>query len=78
MSVTFDPQIGAATRWQKGQPSPNPGDRPRKTAPFEVKLQGNRLAITASAAAVDERQVREQADLVARCLAKSLSEKPVL
>jgi uncharacterized protein DUF5681 len=32
MSVTFDPQIGAATRWQKGQPSPNPGGRPHKTA----------------------------------------------
>lgn len=32
MSITFDPQIGAATRWQKGQPSPNPGGRPHKTA----------------------------------------------
>ena len=32
MSTTFDPQIGAATRWQKGRPSPNPGGRPHKTA----------------------------------------------
>jgi hypothetical protein len=42
-------------------------------SPFEIKLQGNRLAITANAAAGDERQVREQADLVTRCLARSLS-----
>ena len=32
MSTTFDPQIGAATCWRKGQPSPNPGGRPHKTA----------------------------------------------
>lgn len=32
MPITFDPQIGAATRWRKGQPSPNPGGRPHKTA----------------------------------------------
>lgn len=29
MSRNFDPQIGAATRWRKGQPSPNPGGRPK-------------------------------------------------
>src|SRR5206468_3719755 len=28
---TFDPAIGAATQWRKGQPSPNPGGRPSKT-----------------------------------------------
>jgi hypothetical protein len=27
----FDPEIGRATRWTKGQPSPNPGGRPSKT-----------------------------------------------
>lgn len=27
----FDPEIGTGTRWEKGQPSPNPGGRPRKT-----------------------------------------------
>jgi Family of unknown function (DUF5681) len=32
MSTTFYPSIGVATRWQKGQPSPNPGGRPHKTA----------------------------------------------
>jgi hypothetical protein len=31
MSKTFDPEIGRATRWTKGQPSPNPGGRPSKT-----------------------------------------------
>jgi hypothetical protein len=33
MSKTFDPGIGTATRWTKGQASPNPGGRPSKT-PF--------------------------------------------
>jgi len=27
--MAFDPNIGAATRWRKGQPSPNPGGRPK-------------------------------------------------
>jgi hypothetical protein len=27
----FDPAIGKATRWQKGQASPNPGRHPRRT-----------------------------------------------
>lgn len=31
MNKQFDPAIGNATRWQKGQPSPNPSGRPRKT-----------------------------------------------
>jgi len=31
MSKTFDPEIGASTRWKAGQPSPNPGGRPRTT-----------------------------------------------
>jgi len=25
----FDPEIGKGTRWKKGQPSPNPGGRPK-------------------------------------------------
>jgi hypothetical protein len=29
MTKTFDPRIGAATRWRKGERSPNPGGRPR-------------------------------------------------
>ena len=29
MPNNFDPSIGAATRWKKGQPSPNPGGRPK-------------------------------------------------
>jgi hypothetical protein len=31
MNKTFDPAIGAATQWRKGQASPNPGGRPSKT-----------------------------------------------
>lgn len=31
MAKQFDPEIGKKTRWRKGQPSPNPGGRPRKT-----------------------------------------------
>ena len=31
MNKTFDPEIGRATRWTKGQASPNPGGRPNKT-----------------------------------------------
>ena len=27
----FDPGIGAATRWKKGRPSPNPGGRPKSS-----------------------------------------------
>ncbi|MBZ5721181.1 MAG: DUF5681 domain-containing protein [Acidobacteriia bacterium] len=29
MTTIFDPDIGKATRWRKGQPSPNPGGRPK-------------------------------------------------
>ncbi len=29
MASTFDPEIGRATRWKKGQASPNPGGRPK-------------------------------------------------
>jgi hypothetical protein len=32
MTNTFDPTIGVATRWKRGQPSPNPGGRPRTRA----------------------------------------------
>jgi hypothetical protein len=27
--MPFNPNIGAGTRWKKGQPSPNPGGRPK-------------------------------------------------
>ena len=29
MTNNFDPSIGTATRWRRGQPSPNPGGRPK-------------------------------------------------
>jgi hypothetical protein len=31
MNKNFDPAIGAATRWRKKGPSPNPAGRPKKT-----------------------------------------------
>jgi hypothetical protein len=31
MSKLFDPEIGKATQWRRGQASPNPGGRPSKT-----------------------------------------------
>jgi hypothetical protein len=31
MNKNFNPAIGTATRWQKGQPSPNPAGRPKET-----------------------------------------------
>ena len=27
--MAFDPSIGKVTQWRKGQPSPNPGGRPK-------------------------------------------------
>jgi hypothetical protein len=29
VTTIFDPTIGVSTRWKKGQPSPNPGGRPK-------------------------------------------------
>jgi hypothetical protein len=40
----FDPEIGKATRWRKGQPSPNPGGRPKSRILSEALR--NRLAET--------------------------------
>jgi hypothetical protein len=36
--ATFTPDIGKSTRWEKGQPSPNPGGRPR-TAVLSAALR---------------------------------------
>lgn len=62
MSTTFDPQIGAATRWQRGQPSPNPGGRPSKTALTD--------AIRDQLAEVDEKDKagRTNAEVIAAAL----------
>ena len=40
--MAFDPSIGVATRWKKGQPSPNPGGRPKSRLLSEALR--NRLA----------------------------------
>ncbi len=36
MTTSFNPDIGKATRWRKGGPSPNPGGRPRSKALSEA------------------------------------------
>lgn len=40
--MAFDPDIGKTTRWKKGQPSPNPGGRPKSRLLSEALR--NRLA----------------------------------
>ena len=45
--MVFDPSIGRRTRWQRGQPSPNPGGRPRAavlSAALRTKL-GTPIAV---------------------------------
>ena len=42
MTTTFDPAIGVATRWKRGQPSPNPGGRPKSR--LLPQALGSRLA----------------------------------
>ena len=42
MTNIFDPTIGVATRWKRGQPSPNPGGRPKSR--LLSQALGSRLA----------------------------------
>jgi Family of unknown function (DUF5681) len=35
--MPFNPDIGAGTRWRKGQPSPNPGGRPKSRLLSEAR-----------------------------------------
>jgi len=41
--TTFDPDMGKATRWKKGGPSPNPGGRPKS----ELLSQALTASVTA-------------------------------
>ena len=63
MQKDFDPEIGRATRWQKGQPSPNPGGRPRKTL-----LTSAYVAVLAEPYPGD-RQGRTYAEVIAQRIA---------
>lgn len=57
--MMFDPDIGKATRWKKGQASPNPGGRPRSRLLSEALR--TRLAEVKS----DDPQKRTWAEIVA-------------
>jgi hypothetical protein len=60
--MAFDPDIGVATRWRKGQPSPNPGGRPKSRPLSEARRA--RLAEVK----VDDPQQRNYAQIVAENL----------
>lgn len=57
--TTFDPSIGRNTRWKRGQPSPNPGGRPRSRALSEALR--NKLGEVKE----DDPQRRTHAELIA-------------
>ena len=59
MTSSFNPEIGVATRWKKGQASPNPGGRP-KSRLLSAAL-GNKLA----AVKPDDPEGRTYAEIIA-------------
>ena len=65
MAKTFDPAIGARTRWQKGQPSPNPGGRPKS------RLISEALRVKLAETKPDDPQQRTYAEIVAASLVES-------
>jgi hypothetical protein len=59
MTTTFDPTIGTATRWKKGQPSPNPGGRPKS------RLLSEALRVRLAEPKPNDPQGRTYAEVVA-------------
>jgi hypothetical protein len=59
MTTTFDPAIGAATRWRKGQSSPNPGGRPKS------RLLSQALGARLAEIKPDDPELRTYAEVVA-------------
>jgi len=57
--MVFDPNIGKATRWKKGQPSPNPGGRPRS------RLLSEALRTRLAEVKPDDSEGRTYAEVVA-------------
>jgi hypothetical protein len=67
----FDPSIGASTRWKKGQPSPNPGGRPR------TRLLSDALRTRLAEVKPDDPAGRTYAEVVAENLVEiACSEGP--
>jgi len=58
----FDPAIGRATRFQKGQPSPNPGGRPKS------RLLSEALRVRLAEVKPDDPERRTYAEIVAENL----------
>jgi hypothetical protein len=59
MPKNFDPAIGAGTRWKKGQPSPNPGGRPKS------RLLSSALGAKLAEVKPDDREGRTYAEVIA-------------
>jgi Family of unknown function (DUF5681) len=57
--MPFNPDVGKATRWKKGQPSPNPGGRPRS------RLLSEALRTRLAEVKPDDRTGRTYAEVVA-------------
>lgn len=62
MARNFDPKIGVATRWRKGQPSPNPGGRPKS------RLLSEALRTRLAEVKLGDPQQRTYAELIAESL----------
>ncbi len=62
MSKNFNPEIGASTRWKKGQPSPNPGGRPKS------RLLSEALRSRLAELKPDDPEQRTYAEIVANNL----------
>jgi hypothetical protein len=58
-TIGFDPAIGTATRWKKGQASPNPGGRPKS------RLLSEALRTRLAEPKPDDPQGRTYAEVVA-------------
>ena len=59
MARNFDPEIGRATRWKKGQPSPNPNGRPK------IRSVSEALRIKLAEIKDDDPQQRTYAEVLA-------------
>jgi hypothetical protein len=59
MTTNFDPSIGIATQWKKGQRSPNPGGRPKS------RLLSQALGIRLAETKPDDPEGRTYAEVMA-------------
>jgi len=67
MATNFDPSIGTATRWRKGQASPNPGGRPK------TKVLSEALRAKLAEVSADDPEHRTNAEIIAENLVRIAS-----